>query len=166
MMYTTSGAWNAQHQWIPLITSVGILSYINVQIFRAFSGDTLSESSLLCMQLGCSSLRVPRDRILFSLESCVISRSDNMVRMGWMTRTRTTRKLCTKILWTDSWYLHVWYIVRMTAVWAYVGLRMRTKISKSCATRYLCRRASTKTGRTSGKFETYLTSLGYLRLLG
>jgi hypothetical protein len=80
-MYTTSGARNAQHQWIPSITSVGIPSYINVQVFRPFSGDTLS--SLSCSQLGCSSfLRVPRERILFSLASCVIPRSDNTTPAG------------------------------------------------------------------------------------
>lgn len=70
-MYTTSGARNAQHQWIPSITSVGIPSYTNVWVFRPFSGDTLS-----------SFLRVPRERILFSFASCVISRSDNMTPAG------------------------------------------------------------------------------------
>jgi hypothetical protein len=80
-MYTTSGARNAQHQWIPSITSVGIPSYTNVWVFRPFSGDTLS--SLSCSQLGSSSfLRVPRERILFSFASCVISRSDNMTPAG------------------------------------------------------------------------------------
>ena len=70
-MYTTSGARNAQHQWIPSITSVGIPSYTNVWVFRPFSSDTLS-----------SFLRVPRERILFSFASCVISRSDNMTPAG------------------------------------------------------------------------------------
>jgi hypothetical protein len=80
-MYTTSGARNAPHQWIPSITSVGILSYINILVFRTFSGDTLS--SLSCTPLGCSSfLRVPRNRVLFSLASCGISRSDNMTPAG------------------------------------------------------------------------------------
>jgi hypothetical protein len=80
-MYTTSGARNAQHQWIPSITSVGMPSYINVRAYRPFSGETLS--SLSCSQLGCSSfLRVPRERILFSLASCVIARSDNMTPAG------------------------------------------------------------------------------------
>jgi hypothetical protein len=80
-MYTTSGARNTQHQWIPSITSVGIPSYINIQIFRAFYGDTLS--SLSCTQLGCSSfLRVPRNQILFSLASCVMSQSDNATPVG------------------------------------------------------------------------------------
>jgi len=80
-MYTTSGARNAPHQWIPLITSVSIPSYLNVQVFRAFSGDTLS--SLSCTPLGCSSfLRVPRDRVFFSLASCVISRSENTTPAG------------------------------------------------------------------------------------
>jgi hypothetical protein len=80
-MYTTSGARNAQHQWIPSITSVGTPSYINIQAFRTFSGDTLS--LLSCAALGCSSfLRVPRDRILFSLASCVISRSENITPAG------------------------------------------------------------------------------------
>ena len=80
-MYTTSGARNAQHQWIPSITTIGMPSYINIRAYRPFSGDTLS--SLSCSQLGCSSfLRVPCERVLFSLASCVISRSDNMTPAG------------------------------------------------------------------------------------
>ncbi len=56
-------------------------SYTNVRVFRPFSGDTLS--SLSCSQLGCSSfLRVPREHILFSLASCVISHSNNMTHTG------------------------------------------------------------------------------------
>jgi len=42
-MYTTSGARNAPLQWVPSITSAsGIRSYINIPVFRTFSGDTLS----------------------------------------------------------------------------------------------------------------------------
>src|ERR1700683_859829 len=80
-MYTTSGARNAPHQWIPSVTSVGVPSYINIRVFRSFSGDTLT--SLSCPSLGCSSfLRIPRNRILFSLASCNIAQSDSTTAAG------------------------------------------------------------------------------------
>ena len=44
-MYTTSSAQNAQHQWTEMITDVGALSYINIQTFRTFSGNTLTSIS-------------------------------------------------------------------------------------------------------------------------
>jgi hypothetical protein len=80
-MYTTSAARNAQHQWVPSITSVGMPSYVNIQVYRAFSGDTFS--SLLCSSLGCNTyLRVPRTHLLFSLASCPVSRTENQTPAG------------------------------------------------------------------------------------
>jgi len=80
-MYTTSGARNAQHQWIASITSVSISSYVNIQVYRRFSGDTLS--SLSCGLLGCSTfLRIPRTHTLLSLASCTIPRLDQATPAG------------------------------------------------------------------------------------
>ena len=79
--YTTSGARNAQHQWVPSITSVGVPLYVNIQVYRTFSGDTLS--NLSCLSLGCNTyLHVPRTHLLFSLASYSISHAEYQTPAG------------------------------------------------------------------------------------
>lgn len=70
-MYTNSGASGAKHQWVQSISSVGAPSYINIRVYRAFSGSMMT--SLSCRSLGSSSfLRVPRTNFLLSLVSYAI----------------------------------------------------------------------------------------------
>ena len=81
MMYTNSGAQNAQHQWTETITSVGAPSYINIQAFRTFSGNTLT--SIGGNTLGCKAfLRIKRSHILFSLATCNLTRLENQTPAG------------------------------------------------------------------------------------
>lgn len=80
-MYTTSGARKANHQWIPLVTSVGVPSYVNVMAYRPFAGNTLS--SISCSSLGCNTfLQVPRTRLLFALAGPMVSRVEAQTPAG------------------------------------------------------------------------------------
>lgn len=81
-MYTTSGARGAQHQWVPTITNVGVPSYVNVQIYRPFAGNT--HTSISCPSLGCTGfLRIPRANIIFSIaSSSKLPQMDNITPEG------------------------------------------------------------------------------------
>ena len=80
-MYTTSGAQNAQHQWTETITHVSAPSYINVQAYWTFAGNTLT--SISGNTLGCKAfLHIKRSHILFSLATCNLTQIENQTPSG------------------------------------------------------------------------------------
>ena len=66
----------AKHEWLPSTDSVGIPSYINIQVYRYLTQNVFS--SVACAILHCSTfLLIPATYILFSLASCSqITRQD------------------------------------------------------------------------------------------
>ena len=80
-MYTTSGAQNAQHQWTETITTAGAPSYINVQAYKTFSGNTLTSTG--GNTLGCKAfLRIKRSHILFLLATSNLARFEGQTPSG------------------------------------------------------------------------------------
>ncbi|KAH9933100.1 hypothetical protein B0H21DRAFT_835847 [Amylocystis lapponica] len=68
-MYSKSDGRGMNHDWLPSTHSLGVPSYVNIQVYSALSGTT-TYSSLACKELGSTTfLRIPRTHIIFSLAS-------------------------------------------------------------------------------------------------
>lgn len=64
-MYTHSGARGAKHEWVPSVNLIGILSYVNVHVFRVSHGFTYSSLSSPALQ-SATFMHVPPTHVLFS----------------------------------------------------------------------------------------------------
>ena len=80
-MYTTSSAQNTQHQWTEAIAHVNAPSYINVQAYWTFAGNTLT--SIGGNTHGCKAfLCIKWSHILFSLATCNLTQIENQTPSG------------------------------------------------------------------------------------